>query len=143
MSKIRNHNNVIRYLNTDLDIESNQPFNKLVQCFKKMQLIEMHYCKNESGKIWSGCFEIEMISPKSPELTPELTISKFIKTLNGLSGEELKEWNRCKKKTFNIGYDCGKKPWAFTNSLPSPLIEKLNKHGLGIAITIYPERRKK
>ena len=126
----------IRYLNTDLDIKSAASFNNLVAYFRKMKMSENIY-KKINSKVWLGSFEIGL-----QESHPEQTIGKFIKILKKLGKDELKEWNNCKSKIFNIGFDCGKVPRSFNNlscCLSAELLNEVAKIGAGIEITIYPE----
>jgi len=126
----------IRYLNTDLDIKSDKPFDKLVGCFRKMRMPENTYTKI-NNRTWLGCFEVGL-----QERSPEQTILKFIKVIEKLGKIEMNEWDNCRSKLFNIGFDCGKAPRPYNNfrcCLSAGLLKKIAKLGAGIEISIYPE----
>lgn len=127
----------ISYLNTDLEIKSNQPFDLLRRFFHTKGMFELRYdvAKVKRISTWTAWFEVER-----DYKTPEKTIQSFIKILNGLGPAERKEWDKAKTKIFNIGYECGEEPWAFCNELSKDLLHEISKYGAGITITIYPER---
>lgn len=123
----------INYLNTDLDLISNTPFEKLTRFLNKFGSFELHYGQ-EQNKKWFGRYEV-----LSDYENPEQTLRQFLKIIDRLRGNELKEWRKCTRKIFDIGYDCGKEPWGFSNSLSNETIKKIGALGAEIKITIYPE----
>lgn len=122
----------IKYLNTDLDLKSNVRFDSLAQFLRKAGMIELTY--GLMKKKWFGIYEVSTNQRNS-----EQTLRRFLKILERLSGDELKEWRGCNHKVFNIGFDCGNEPWAFSNSLSSDTLKRICALGAEIEITIYPE----
>jgi hypothetical protein len=49
-------------------------------------------------------------------------------------------WDRCTRREFNIGYDCGAEPWAFNQGLSTALLGRLAAAGASLRITLYPDR---
>ena len=46
-------------------------------------------------------------------------------------------------REFNIGYDCGFKPWAFYQGLSSQLLGLMAAAGASLRITLYPPASEK
>jgi len=59
-------------------------------------------------------------------------------------GEPLRTvWSGYSRREFNIGYDCGSKPWAFNQGLSSQLLGRMAAVGASLRITLYPPAREK
>ncbi len=129
----------IQYLNTDLDLSSSREFSTLVRALTGRKKIFLLHPLTESNEYWWGTFEAEGSGNFDDE--PEHTIAVMLKVIESLRGPSLKEWKNCKLREFNIGYDCGSKPWAFNQGLSSELLGRVAAIGASIRITIYPESR--
>jgi hypothetical protein len=47
-------------------------------------------------------------------------------------------WAGCTLREFNIGYDCGDRPWAFEQGLSTGLLGRIAAVGASLRITLYP-----
>ncbi len=128
--------NKIKYLNTDLYLESPKSFKKLNDFLNKKDFWALYYGKTNDK--WWGSYE----TCNRPCKTPKKTIEIFLKKLSCMDKTIQKQWDQCNSKKFDIGYECGQKPWAFNDEIPNNIIKKLTELNLGIRITIYPEDKK-
>ncbi|MFH1824833.1 MAG: hypothetical protein ABH873_06370 [Candidatus Firestonebacteria bacterium] len=122
----------IKYLNTDLNLKSSTSFKELNDFLSRDGSFVLHYEKIKDEK-HSGTYEIEIDST-----SPDKTIKKFLKKLSKMDKICKKQWDECSLKEFDIGYECGQKPWAFNNEIKNTVLKELAKLNLGIRITIYP-----
>lgn len=125
---------MIRYINTDLELLSREDISDLIDFLKSNGMYILHNLVNESGKN-DAWLELDLDSNKAQE-----TIRLMIDVLLKMEGKARKQWELCEKKDFNIGFDCGSEPWAFNEELPDTLIKKVAEFNAGIKITIYPEK---
>lgn len=119
------------YLNTDMDLESNHDISVLADVFQKQGIVLiLHVTRAENGK-WYASFETHQQYPD-----PEANICGFLNQIEGLNSDARTVWRTCVKREFNIGYECGKKPWAFNTALSSPTLKRIADAAL--RITLYP-----
>ena len=107
------------YLNTDLDLTSADDLTALAAAFQTEGLISLQLARGEDGQ-WYASFERSGLEDQ-----PEETISALLAVVESL-GESLRSvWFGCTLREFNIGYDCGSKPWAFNQGLSSHLLGRM------------------
>jgi hypothetical protein len=46
----------------------------------------------------------------------------------------------CSRREFNIGYDCGREPWAFNQVLSAQLLSRIAAARASLRVTLYPDR---
>jgi hypothetical protein len=123
----------IHYLNTDLDLESPKDLTALAALFDSKNIFPLHVERFDDG-LWHACFETQRQYTE-----PEHNITAVIAVIESLRGPHRTTWLSCGKREFNIGYDCGKKPWAFEQGLSAKLLGRIAKIGASLRITLYPE----
>ncbi len=96
------------YLNTDLDLRSADDLTALAAAFELQGLFVLHVSREEDG-LWYTSFE----SGKWKESQPESDIAAMLVAVESLEESLRFVWSGCTLREFNIGYDCGSKPWAF------------------------------
>lgn len=122
----------IQYITTDFEFESTENLDTIVQELgdkvvpQLNQWVKEKYCVSISGT-GSEIFE-----------EPEQTISEFCDFIEGLSVESFALWKGCTKRIADIAFESGSEPNHMTYNLPIGFIGRLEKLGIGIAITIYP-----
>jgi hypothetical protein len=125
----------ICYLNTDLDLASGDDLSALVAAFQARGASPLRLTRGGDG-LW--CVTIEIIEISGPEHHPEQNIAAMLAIVESL-GESLRAvWSGCTCREFNIGYDCGSKPWAFNQGLSSDLLGRIASAGASLRITLYP-----
>lgn len=88
--------------------------------------------KGDDG-LWYVTFETE-ISYNDPE--PNIAV--MVDAIESLEESLQADWSRCSLREFNIGYDCGSKPWAFNQGLSSELLGRIAAIGASLRWTLYP-----
>lgn len=129
--------NTITYLNTDLDLNSVIDLEPLVKVFKSSGILALHVSKGDDG-IWRARFETDEQFPE-----PEPNIAAFLGLVDALSVETRAIWDQCTLREFNIGYDCGDEPWAFSQTLSPELLGRVAAVRASLALTLYPDREPK
>ena len=124
----------ISYLNTDLDLVSSADLTPLAAVFEARGVFALHVAPREDG-LWYAVFETE-----DQHTEPESNIAAMVAVAEALAEPHRSMWLACTRREFNIGYDCGSTPWAFTQGLSSPLLARVAAVGASLRVTLYPER---
>ncbi len=124
----------IRYLNTDLDLVSEQDLRPLTEAFKASGLSPLHVAAADDGR-WFATLETDQQFSE-----PEQTVAVMLTVIEQLVPALRHCWDRCELREFNIGYDCGNEPWAFNQGLSNSLLGRIAAAGATLRITIYPQR---
>lgn len=122
----------IRYLNTDLDLESAEDLTALAAEFEAHGVSPLHVARGEDGR-WHATFETD-----ERYLQPEPNIASMVAAVESLPEQLRAAWSGCTHREFNIGYDCGVEPWAFNQALSSRLLGRMAAVGACLRITLYP-----
>ena len=119
----------IEFLNIDLDIESNDNIELLVEELSK-RLVVMH--NNEINKVHYASFETSFSEENK-------IINEYVSIIKELSPEAKSLWNSCIKRVFNFGFDSGNKPNSYESRINEKSVKELAEFNGSIYITIYPE----
>lgn len=122
-----------RYLNTDLELASNEDLAELAELFSARGLFALHVGAIESG-VWRAAFETE-----EQHVDSESTIEALLDVIEGLEPEHRAVWNRCTRRELDVGYDCGNGPEVFSQTLSGALLARVARVGASLRITLYPE----
>jgi hypothetical protein len=125
---------VTRYCNTDLDLYSPNELTALAAALERrglalmrpvMRITEGWFC----GFSWGGeCFD-----------APEQSISAMLAAIEALDPPLRSAWAGCSLRVFDIGYDCGKEPFAFRQELSAGILVRLTAVGATLRITLYSD----
>lgn len=126
---------IIGYLNTDLELATQYNPAALLEAFAENELTP-NWVRKETDSCWRMALEIT--ESASLERNPAGTIEKMLAIIENLSGEARHVWETSSVRKFDIGYDCGDKPWAFSQVLPHSVLRRIVAVEAEIAITIYP-----
>lgn len=69
---------------------------------------------------------------------PETDLRVMLAALETLSAASRMIWEACSVREFDIGYDCGDEPWAFTQRISPETLRRIGALGGTLKITIYP-----
>jgi hypothetical protein len=122
----------IQYLNTDLELISTRELTSLAKGLTRRGMFALRVDQEPDG-LWSAWFETN-----DEFENPESTICAMLETIESLPAAAGAVWKACRTREFNIGYDCGDKPWPFNNQITSNTLKRVAKAGASIRITIYP-----
>ncbi len=126
----------IRYLNTDLDLVATLDPSPLVAGLEERGLRCLHVYPGDDG-LWYATLETEGIECD----TPEESIAAMLDSVESLTAEASAVWSRCTLREFNIGYDCGDCPWAFSNGLTNRTLLRAAALGASLRLTLYPPEK--
>jgi hypothetical protein len=121
----------VRYLNTDLEIESKSDLSKLVEEFGEDVLVLHH---GEMRGYQRASFEIA-----GPVADADAIISSFCTLVEGLPEQVREIWNGCCSRVFDVGYESGTSPQNFQSEIRASTIQRVANIGAGVAVTIYPQ----
>lgn len=122
----------IHYLNTDLDLVAPFDLEPLAQAISARGTFVLQVSARNDAS-WGATIEAE-----ADFLSPEPTIVALLAAIEGLDAEARHSWAACTRREFNIGYDCGDEPWAFTNELTTATISRMSALNVSLRITLYP-----
>lgn len=128
-------NGVIRYLNTDLDLTSADDLTALAAAFEVAGVPPLHVTRGENSGLWYASFETG-----EPYAEPEPNIAAMLAVVEALRPPLRSVWAGCSRREFNIGYDCGLEPWAFSQGLSIELLGRMAASGAALRWTFYPDR---
>jgi hypothetical protein len=122
----------IRYLNTDLVIESKSDLSRIVQEFGD-DVIVLHHGEMRGYHLAS--FEVDSggTSTGADEI-----INFFCLLVEQLPKEVREIWDGCCSRVLDIGYESGMSPLNFRSEIRAPTIQRVAAIGASIVITIYP-----
>ena len=121
------------YLNTDLYLCSADDLTALGAAFEAGGFLPLQLARDDDG-LWYANFEV-----RGRQEEPEATIAVMLAVLESLGDELQADWSKCQRREFDIGYDCGSKPWAFNQGLSSQLLGRIAAVGASLRITLYPQ----
>ena len=124
----------VRYLNTDLEIESNSDLSKIVDEFGD-DVIVLHH--GERRGYQHASFEIAATVEGADE-----TINSFCAVVEDLPEGVREIWDSCCSRIFDVGYDSGMSPLNFRSEIRAPTIQRVAAIGASMVITIYPVSEK-
>ncbi len=129
---------VIQYLNTDLDLVCDIDPTPLVAELDSLDLY-VHVTHSSDGLWYVLCED------NSDTTEPERNVVGLLNAVDSLTEVASAIWERCTKREFNVGYDCGDEPWAFNQGLSNDTLRRMAACGATFRVTLYPfrhERRK-
>jgi hypothetical protein len=127
----------IKYLNTDLDLVAAVDLTSLVTAFEAQGLFSLHVGQEDDG-LWYATLEADEQFDE-----PEPNIAAMLLVIEQFDQPMQEFWRSLKLREFNIGYDCGSKPWAFNQGMSNLLLQRVAEAGASLRVTLYPPRKKK
>lgn len=119
------------FINVDLDLVCTESLAPLTEAFKRHRVrpINEHA---ERGQ-WLVGYEASLMDG-----TPESCTRSLLEAIAELPAPMKSLWNRCTKRDFNIGFECGAEPWGFESSLTNETLRRIADLGASVTITLYP-----
>ena len=124
------------YINTDLDLISERPFDELSVALEAGSMGWVNNWKDDQGLFRSG-WELQGVNLDSD--TPEQTIRAILNVLETLPEPARTRFLECREKHFDIGYTCGTEPWGFQQEISCPTLTRISALGASLRLTLYPE----
>jgi hypothetical protein len=128
-------NDTIHYLNTDLELASDEDLSALTAAFEAKGMWTLFVAAPGADGLWYATFEIDHLNEE-----PEPTIAAMLDVIESQTEPLQLVWSRCKVRDFNLGYDCGSEPWAFNQGLSNALLTRIVAAGASLRWTLYPSR---
>ena len=125
---------IIQYLNTDLDLTSADDLTELAETFKAGGVFPIHVTRGDNG-MWYATFETN-----AQHTEPEPNIAAMLAVVESLVPLLRSVWAGCSRREFNIGYNCGREPWAFNQALSAGLLGRMAAAEATLRFTLYPVR---
>jgi hypothetical protein len=123
----------IRYVNTDLDLTAPHDLGALAAALDADGVFPLHVTHGDDG-LWYATFEHQHEHPE-----PEQSIAAMLCAIESLPTSLRPLWDGCTRRDFNIGYECGDKPWAFNQGLSAALLGRVAAVGASLRVTLYPD----
>lgn len=125
----------ILYLNTDLDLVAACDLTPLTAALEMRGVFALSVAQGEDG-LWYA--RLELSADEGEPHEPERAITAMLAAVESLDLALREMWSQCRVREFNIGYECGKQPWAFNNGLTNGTLQRIAQAGASLRITIYP-----
>ncbi|KAF0144933.1 MAG: hypothetical protein FD156_1504 [Nitrospirae bacterium] len=125
-------NNKIQYITTDLEFESAENLDSIVQELGDSIVIQLNQ--------WvDGKYRVSLSGSGSElRFSPEQTINEFCDEIEKLSASSKALWDRCINRVADIAFESGSEPNHLTYHLSANLISRLERLKIAVDITIYP-----
>jgi hypothetical protein len=123
----------VSYLNTDLDLTSNDDLKPLVAALENRGLITLHCARLDDGR-WLATLESLTQRAEAAE-----TIGDLLAAIEGLPPGPMAGWRACTVREFNMGYEFGPPPRPVTQALPVALLSRIVGIGASVRVTVYPD----
>ena len=124
----------IRYLNTDLDLVAVRDLTPLTSALNARAVFPLSVDRGGDG-LWYATLELET---DDFAIDPEGTIRGMLDAIEAIDGEAKQLWAESSLREFNIGYDCGDEPQAFSSGLSNATLNRIASVGASLRITLYP-----
>lgn len=125
----------ISYLNTDLDLTSDDDLTILANALAARGVLPIHLAQEPDGS-WLAIFETE-----DQHGQPEANIAVMLDAIETLPEPLRPVWFGCTRRELNIGYECGEDPWDFSHALSASLLERISAIDAALRITLYPHKQ--
>lgn len=121
----------ISYINTDLELVSPHDLTPLVAALEIMGISHIELRKEEDG-YWYATLET-----LTNHTEPETTLTEMLDVIETLSAEVYNLWSQCAMRKFDIGYQCGSKPFSFQQTLTNSTLSRIANVNSDLTITLY------
>ena len=131
----------IRYLTTDLDLHSGGDPTTLVTELEVRGICGyLTACDDGTFSVVCNDVSNDVCDLSIDDGAPEKNIMHILNAIESLSSSAMSIWESCRKREFDIAYECGDKPWAFNQGLSNDVLQRIADCGAALRITIYPHR---
>jgi len=124
------------YLNTDLCLVSRRDLFPLIESLRAQT--EVLHC-GKLGRKWFATFEAKD-SGRLDKRKPQDDIVRLLKVFGSLRGGAREHWTGCLSREMNVGWQAAENRPEGSFQLESEVLLQLAKHGVQLAVTIYPAR---
>ncbi len=123
----------IRYLNLDVELESENDLTPLVEHLGEEIFV---LCNQQVKTIFYTSFEPKYF--EEGQNNPENHTRHILGLLDKLPDSLREMWNKCSSKIFDFGFDSGFAPCPFHADLSPESLQGISAIGANVRISIYP-----
>ena len=120
----------IRYLNTDLEIESKKELTTLIEAFGKEVFILHH------GLI-KGMHHASFEFSHDHSSVPDEVIRRYCDLIEALTPTAKMIWNQCSTRLIDIGVESGSSPNCYRFEVQQSTLDRVATIGASLAVSIY------
>ncbi len=136
------------FINLDLELESTESVQSLITelenevflgyCgdFDELGMMELRAYKTIEGK------DVDLYTTFDDSEDEvggaDIFINEFCKLIENLSISSKRVWDKCHRKEFDLGFQCGNTPKTFKTIIQSSTIKRCAELGASIMFTVYP-----
>lgn len=124
----------IRYINTDLDVWTTRDIRPLVKALTVRGVHCLH------PDLAADDYRFAVFETDEQFSEPEETIRTMLSAIESLRGVARGVWKGSTTREFNLGYDCGDRPWSFQNGLSNEVLSRMAAASATFKLTLYPPR---
>ena len=120
----------IRYLNTDLEIESKEDLRPIIEAFGKEVFILHHgFIKG----MQHASFELS----HDHSFVPDEVIRRYCDLIEALPPTAKMIWNQCSTRLLDIGVESGSSPNCYRFEVHQSTLDRVSATGASLAVSIY------
>jgi len=120
----------IGYLNTDLYLKSDENLWPLVRALQRHNMYHLGVYNEKT--YWQTALELE-----ASARAPNGHILPMLKAIESLGKAAKARWERCSRREFNVGYECGDTPHMVGHGLSDRTLRRMADLGMSFGISIY------
>jgi len=129
----------IEFINADLEITSNEDLEPIRLAFAQFgcRFAEM-YCGQTDPDSYLASLEIHPDEERDDQ-TAEVKINAFCDSISELQGLARDLWDRAARRVIDLGYLADDECRPFNERLSLDTLRRMEKLGIELAMTIYPQ----
>lgn len=133
------HQMSIEFINADLEITASEDLGPITMAFAQSgnRFAEMYRGETEPGSYFAS-FEVHPHEERDDQ-TAEVKILAFCDTISELEGLARDVWGRATRRVIDLGYQSDNHCEAFNDRVSVDALRRLEKLGIELALTIYPQ----
>lgn len=122
----------IQYLNTDLDLICPRSPGPLIAHLESAGLFALA----EPRAVAAGW--LTTLETEASFREPNPNLLEFLAAIDSMPAEARESWDACSLREFNLGYECGLSPWAFSHGIASETLGRISASAATLRLTLYP-----
>ena len=122
---------IIRFINIDLDVSSEQSIRPLTEYLTYNGLSNLSKAEDRNAS-----YELDVLFNSA-----NAALSVMLDVLEKLPPEPHEAWQACTRREFNLGFECGTEPSAFDEPIEPDVVKRISALGGCFRITLYSHQQ--